>query len=54
MNKNQRIARTELFKQITVKCKECGSSMIQVIDLYDQAIVGYSCQNCPHYYLYHV
>jgi len=54
MNNYQKKARDELLQDITIKCKECGDSMIQVIDLWDNTIVGYSCQNCPHYFLYQV
>jgi len=54
MNNYQKKARSQVLEDITIKCKECGDSMIQVIDLWDNTIVGYSCQNCPHYFLYSV
>jgi len=41
----------ELLKNVKVRCSVCHSKMIRVIDLYDDTVVGYSCENCPHYNL---
>jgi len=30
---------------------KCHGKMIRVRDLYDDTLVGYSCQDCPHYNL---
>lgn len=40
-----------LLKLIKIKCIKCEGKMIRVRDLYDDTIVGYSCQDCPHYNL---
>ena len=40
-----------LLKLIKIKCIKCEGKMIRVVDLYDNTIVGYSCQDCPHYNL---
>ncbi len=39
----------EILKDVKVKCIKCHSDMIRVVDLYDRAVVGYSCKNCSHY-----
>jgi len=41
----------ELLKNVKVRCTRCHSEMIRVIDLYDDTLIGYSCENCPHYNL---
>ena len=41
----------ELLKNVKVRCSKCHSKMIRVIDLYDDTLIGYSCENCPHYNL---
>ena len=40
-----------ILKDVKVKCIKCHSPMIRVVDLYDNAVVGYSCKNCAHYNL---
>jgi len=52
MNNYQKKARDQVLRQITIKCKECKCEMIEIIDLYDSSIVGYSCPDCPNYVLY--
>ena len=42
-------AEETLLKQIKIKCIHCHGKMIRVIDLYDDTIIGYSCEDCPHY-----
>ena len=44
--------RNRLFESIKISCKECKGVMVQVYDLYDQTVVGYSCKDCTHYYLF--
>jgi len=45
----------ELLKNVKVRCRKCHSKMIRVesfpMRISDDAIIGYSCENCPHYYL---
>ena len=41
----------EVLKNVKVRCSVCHSKMIRVIDLYDDTLIGYSCENCPHYNL---
>jgi len=41
----------EILKNVKVRCSVCESEMIRVIDLYDDTLIGYSCENCPHYNL---
>jgi len=46
-----------ILKSVTVKCRKCQGKMIRVEEfhyenLHDDAIVGYSCEDCPHYYLF--
>ena len=55
--KTYRKMRKELLESVTIKCKKCNGKMIRVEEfhyenLYDEAIVGYSCEDCPHYYLF--
>jgi len=45
-------AEETLLKSISVKCIECDGKMIRVRDLYDSTVVGYSCEDCTHYYLF--
>jgi len=45
-------AEETLLELITIKCIECGGKMIRVVDLDDHTIIGYSCQDCPHYNLF--
>ena len=54
-----------ILEAITVKCKECDGNMIRVVNEFtyvsydqvipsgDETVVGYSCEDCPHYYLFH-
>jgi len=44
-------AQEKLLKLLKIKCRDCDGDMIIVRDLYDDTIVGYSCQDCPHYNL---
>ena len=39
----------KILKDVKVRCIKCHSDMIMVVDLYDRAVVGYSCKNCSHY-----
>jgi len=41
----------EILKSVKIRCIKCQGKMIRVRDLYDDALVGYSCQDCPHYNL---
>jgi len=41
----------EVLKNVKVRCNVCHSKMIRVVDLYDDTLIGYSCENCPHYNL---
>jgi len=45
-------AEERILKAVTVKCRKCQGKMIQVHDLRDNARIGYSCEDCPHYYLF--
>ena len=40
-----------ILRDVKVRCIKCHSPMIRVMDLYDNAVVGYSCKNCSHYNL---
>ena len=51
MNNYQDTTLKEILKDITIRCIKCHSKMIRVRDLYDDTLVGYSCQDCPHYNL---
>ena len=51
MNNYQEETLKELLKDVKVRCSRCHSEMIRVIDLYDDTLIGYSCENCPHYNL---
>jgi len=44
--------RNRLMDSIKVRCSKCKGVMIQVYDLWDQTVVGYSCKDCTHYYLF--
>jgi len=41
----------EILKSVKIRCIKCQGKMIRVRDLYDDTLVGYSCQDCPHYNL---
>ncbi len=41
----------EILKSVKILCIKCQGKMIRVRDLYDDTLVGYSCQDCPHYNL---
>jgi len=51
MNNYQERTVKEILKSVSIKCSKCGGKMIRVRDLYDDTLVGYSCQDCPHYNL---
>ena len=51
MNNHQEATLTEILKDVKVRCIKCHGNMIRVRDLYNDTLVGYSCQNCPHYNL---
>ena len=51
MNNYQDTTLKEILKSVKILCIKCGGNMIRVRDLYDDALVGYSCQDCPHYNL---
>jgi len=52
MNNYQEETLKELLKDVKVRCSKCHSKMIRVIDLYDDTLIGYSCEHCPHYNLF--
>ena len=54
MNNYQKKAREEVLATVTIKCKDCKTEMIQIVDLFDESTVGFSCLNCPNYFLYGV
>ena len=54
MNNYQRKAREEVLATITIKCKDCKTEMIQIVDLFDESVVGFSCSSRPNYFLYGV
>ena len=54
MNNYQKKARDQVLRKVTIKCKECKITMIEVIDLWDDTIIGYSCPNCPNVVMYSV
>jgi len=51
MNNYQEATVREILKSVKIQCIKCGGKMIRVRDLYDDTLVGYSCQDCPHYNL---
>jgi len=51
MNNYQETTLEKILRDVKVRCIKCHSKMIRVRDLYDDAIVGYSCEYCPHYNL---
>ena len=51
VNNYQEKALETILKDVKVRCTKCHSEMIRVIDLYDDTLIGYSCENCPHYNL---
>ena len=52
MNNYQETTLETILKDVKVRCIKCHSDMIRVVDLYDDTIVGYSCKNCTHHYLF--
>jgi hypothetical protein len=44
--------RNRLLESVKIRCKECKGVMIRVVDLYEDTVVGYSCKNCTHHYLF--
>lgn len=50
-DKNREKAEETLLKSISVKCKECQGNMVRFDYKYleNDAIVGYRCEDCPHY-----
>ena len=44
--------RNNVLQSIKIKCSKCDGVMIRVYDLYEETVVGYSCKNCTHYYLF--
>jgi len=52
MNNYQETTVKEILKSVKIRCIKCQGKMIRVRDLNDDAIVGYSCENCPHYNLF--
>jgi len=51
MNNHQEATLTEILTSVKMLCIKCGGKMIRVRDLYDDTLVGYSCQDCSHYNL---
>jgi len=52
MNNYQEVTLKEILKDVKIRCIECQGKMIRVIDLNDNTVVGYSCENCAHYNLF--
>ena len=50
--KNRERAAARLLESIKIRCKKCKSVMVRVYDIWDESYVGYSCKDCPHYYLF--
>ena len=48
---NRERAEKKILQSIKIRCTKCHSKMIRVIDLYDDTLIGYSCEHCPHYNL---
>lgn len=51
-DKNRQKAEERILKAVTIKCKECDGLMYKIPQLYETALVGYQCHDCPHYYLF--
>ena len=64
-DKNRQKAEERILKTVTIKCEDCGGQMIsiQVLTKYMEDIpprfqstkdarIGYSCEDCSHYYLF--
>ena len=51
-DKNREKAEIRILQSIYVKCKKCNGDMVRVQDLREDTVVGYSCQDCTHYYLF--
>jgi len=51
MNNYQETTVRKILKSVRILCIKCHGKMIRVRDLYDDTLVGYSCQDCPHYNL---
>jgi len=49
--RNRLNAEERILKSVSILCIKCHGRMIRVRDLYDDTLVGYSCQDCPHYNL---
>jgi RNase P subunit RPR2 len=56
-DQNRKKAEVRILESITIKCKKCNGPMVRVhsfgTDSRNDTVVGYSCQDCPHYYLFH-
>ena len=50
-NNYQEATVRKILKSVQILCIKCHGKMIRVRDLYDDTLVGYSCQDCPHYNL---
>ena len=50
--RNRKEAEKRILKAVTIKCKECGGLMYKIPQLYETALVGYQCHDCPHHYLF--
>ena len=64
-DKNREKAEERILQSVTIKCKDCGGQMISIQELTkymedipprfqstNDARIGYSCEDCPHYYLF--
>jgi hypothetical protein len=54
MNNYQDATRKEILASVKLRCVECGGKMhvMQFNHLrYDETLIGYCCQDCPHYNL---
>jgi len=49
---NRERAERKILKSVTIRCSQCNGIMIRVVDLDENARIGYSCKDCPHYYLF--
>jgi len=51
MNNYQKATVKEILKSVKILCIKCGGKMIRHVTLDDNTLIGYTCQDCPHYNL---
>jgi len=53
-DKNRQKAEKKVLSYIKIKCKKCQGNMERFDYKYleNDAVVGYRCEDCPHYYLF--